>query len=79
VGARDCELQKPIIDKLEQEYESKIAFVRVYYRAEADVLLHLDVHGTPKILLITNKRSDREYDVYKRYRGLTDKETLRYF
>ena len=77
-GCGDCELQKPIIDNLEQEYESKIVFVRVDYRAEADVVLHFDVHGTPNMLLITDRRSDGEYDVYKRFSGLTDEETLRY-
>ncbi len=77
-GCGDCELQKPILDNLEQEYESKIGFVRVDYRAEADVVLHFDVHGTPNMLLITDRRSDGEYDVYKRFSGLTDEETLRY-
>ena len=78
-GCGDCELQKPIIDNLEQEYESKIGFVRVDYRAEADVVLRFDIHGTPNILLIADGRSDGEYDVYKRFSGLTDEETLRYF
>jgi thiol-disulfide isomerase/thioredoxin len=78
-GCDDCDLQKPIIDKLEQEYESKIGFVRVDYRAEADVVLRFDIHGTPNILLITDRRSDGEYYVYKRFSGLTDEETLRYF
>jgi uncharacterized membrane protein YphA (DoxX/SURF4 family)/thiol-disulfide isomerase/thioredoxin len=77
-GCGDCELQKPIIDKLEQEYESKIAFVRVDYRAEASVVLHFDVHGTPNMILITERSSDGEYYVFKRFGGLTDEETLRY-
>ena len=77
-GCGDCELQKPIIEKLQQEYESQIAFVRIDYKAEAEVVLRFDVHGTPNILLITDKRSDGEYDVYKRFSGLTDEETLRY-
>jgi len=78
VGCHDCDLQKPIIDKLEQEYESKIAFVRVDYKAEADVVLHFDVQGTPNMLLITDRHSDGEYDVFQRFSGLTDEETLRY-
>lgn len=77
-GCGDCELQKPIIEKLEQEYESKIAFLRVDYRAEADVVLGFDVHGTPNMLLITGKHNNGEYDVYKRFNELTDEETLRY-
>ena len=77
-GCGDCELQKPIIDTLEHDYGSRIAFVRVDYRAEADVVLGFDVHSTPNMLLITDKRSDGEYNVFKRFSGLTDEETLRY-
>jgi len=77
-GCGDCELQKPIIERLEQEYESKLVFIRVDYRQEADVVLRFDVHGTPNMLLITNRYSDGEYNVYKRFSGLTSEETLRY-
>jgi len=76
-GCGDCELQKPIIDKLEYDYGSRIAFVRVDYRVEADVVLRFDIHGTPNMLLITDRRSDGEYNVFKRFSGLTDEETLR--
>jgi thiol-disulfide isomerase/thioredoxin/uncharacterized membrane protein YphA (DoxX/SURF4 family) len=77
-GCGDCDLQKPIIERLEQEYESKLVFIRVDYRQEADVVLRFDVHGTPDMLLITNRHSDGEYNVYKRFSGLTSEETLRY-
>jgi len=77
-GCGDCDLQKPIIERLEQEYESKLVFIRVDYRQQADVVLRFDVHGTPDMLLITNRHSDGEYNVYKRFSGLTSEETLRY-
>jgi len=77
-GCGDCELQKPIIEKLEQDYESKLVFIRVDYRVEADIVLRFDVHGTPYMLLITDRHSDGEYNVYKRFTGLTDEEALRY-
>jgi len=77
-GCGDCDLQKPIIERLEQEYKSKLVFIRVDYSQEADVVLGFDVHGTPNMLLITDRRSDGEYDVYKRFSGLTSEETLRY-
>lgn len=76
-GCGDCEVQKPIIDKLEQEYESKLVFICVDYRQQADIVLRFDIHGTPNMLLITDKRSDGEYNVFKRFSGLTDEETLR--
>lgn len=75
-GCGDCEQQKPMIDKLERDYESQIAFIRVDYGGEADVVLRFDVHGTPNMLLITDKRSDGEYDVFRRFSGLTGEETL---
>ena len=75
-GCHYCQLEKPIIDELEQEYSEKIAFVRISGPDNQQAMAEYGVKGFPAMFLMTGE--DRTSNsVYRRFDGLTDKETLK--
>ena len=75
-GCSECEAVKPIIDELEQEYESRIAFMHVDYAEVPQAVRAFGVKSTPTIILITGKNEAGQYIGYCRFEIAIDKETL---
>lgn len=76
-GCGECEKQKPIIDDLERQYQGKICFIRLDYKAESKATVEFEVAGVPAMLLIDNK-TDSGYRVRQRFPSLTSRDKLQH-
>ncbi len=74
-GCGECEMQKPIIDELEQMYNSSITFIRADYEKEARAAVDFGVTRVPTILLI-GKDPDNDYTVVQDFPQITRTEIL---
>lgn len=76
-GCADCEVQKPVVEVVNRDYGTEVAFIFIDYRAQPQAASCFGVYHVPTMLLITAKDSTGQYVIYERFDSLADEKTLR--
>lgn len=76
-GCASCETTEPVVEEAVEEYDEKIAYMKIdYYQYTGEVTV-MGITSAPTIWLITGQNNDGTFILVKRYTGIVESKELK--